>query len=67
MPTPRSARLFRRSTGAFAGEPPEARRNLAFACWAFTHGLATLLLDGPLTRRAGTKKGEAAPELEPTR
>jgi AcrR family transcriptional regulator len=42
---------------SFAGEPPEARRNLAFACWAFTHGLATLLLDGPLTRRAGTKKG----------
>ena len=42
---------------SFAGEPPEARRNLAFACWAFTHGLATLLLDGPLARRAGTKKG----------
>ena len=45
---------------SFAGEPPEARRNLAFACWAFTHGLATLLLDGPLTRRAGTKKGGQA-------
>jgi AcrR family transcriptional regulator len=42
---------------SFADEPPEARRNLAFACWAFTHGLATLLLDGPLARRAGTKKG----------
>lgn len=42
---------------SFAGEPPGARRNLAFACWAFTHGLATLLLDGPLTRRAGTPKG----------
>jgi AcrR family transcriptional regulator len=42
---------------SFAGEPPEARRNLAFACWAFTHGLATLLLDGPLARRAGTKNG----------
>jgi AcrR family transcriptional regulator len=43
---------------SFAGEPPEARRNLAFASWAFTHGLATLLLDGPLTRRAGTPKGQ---------
>jgi AcrR family transcriptional regulator len=42
---------------SFAGEPPEARRNLAFACWAFTHGLATLLLDGPLARRSGTPKG----------
>ena len=42
---------------AFAGEPPEARRNLAIACWAFTHGLATLLLDGPLARRAGYPKG----------
>ena len=42
---------------SFAGEPPEARRNLAFACWAFTHGLATLLLDGPLTRRTGVPKG----------
>jgi AcrR family transcriptional regulator len=42
---------------SFAGEPPEARRTLAFACWAFTHGLATLLLDGPLARRAGTPKG----------
>jgi AcrR family transcriptional regulator len=41
----------------FACEPPEARRNLVFACWAFTHGLATLLLDGPLTRRAGSPKG----------
>jgi AcrR family transcriptional regulator len=41
---------------SFAGEPPEARRTLAFACWAFTHGLATLLLDGPLTRRAGMPK-----------
>ena len=55
---PHSVRLFRRLS--FAGEPPEARRNLAFACWAFTHGLATLLLDGPLTRRAGTKKGGQA-------
>jgi len=43
---------------SFAGEPPETRRNLAFASWAFTHGLATLLLDGPLTRRAGTPKGQ---------
>jgi AcrR family transcriptional regulator len=42
---------------SFAGEPPEARRNLAFACWAFTHGLATLLLDGLLARRSGTPKG----------
>jgi AcrR family transcriptional regulator len=42
---------------SFAGEPPEARRTLAFACWAFTHGLATLLLDGPLARRSGTSKG----------
>ena len=42
---------------SFAGEPPEARRTLAFACWAFTHGLATLLLDGPLARRSGTPKG----------
>jgi AcrR family transcriptional regulator len=42
---------------SFAGEPPEGRRTLAFACWAFTHGLATLLLDGPLTRRSGVPKG----------
>jgi len=51
---------------SFVGEPPEARRNLALACWAFTHGLATLLLDGPLTRRAGTKKagqGELADKV----
>jgi hypothetical protein len=41
----------------FASEPPEARRNLAFVCWGFMHGLATLLLDGPLARRAGTRKG----------
>jgi AcrR family transcriptional regulator len=41
----------------FASEPPDARRNLAFVCWGFMHGLATLLLDGPLTRRAGTPKG----------
>ena len=41
---------------SFASEPPEARRNLAFVCWAFMHGLATLLLDGPLKRRAGTPK-----------
>ena len=43
---------------SFAGEPPEARRNLAFGCWAFTHGLATLLLDGPLARRTGASKAQ---------
>ena len=51
---------------SFASEPPEARRNLAFVCWGFMHGLATLLLDGPLTRRAGTPKrrpGELADEM----
>jgi AcrR family transcriptional regulator len=41
---------------SFASEPPETRRNLAFVCWAFMHGVATLLLDGPLKRRAGTPK-----------
>ena len=41
---------------SFASELPEARRKLAFVCWGFMHGLATLLLDGPLTRRAGTPK-----------
>lgn len=40
----------------FADAPAEARQNLAFGCWAFTHGLATLLLDGPLARRAGMAK-----------
>ena len=42
---------------SFASELPEARRNLAFVCWGFMHGLATLLLDGPLARRAGTPEG----------
>jgi AcrR family transcriptional regulator len=42
---------------SFVGEPLEMRRNLAYGCWAFAHGLATLLLDGPLTRRAGTPNG----------
>ena len=45
---------------SFASEPPEARRSLAFACWGFMHGLATLLLDGPLKRRAGTPRGGRA-------
>jgi hypothetical protein len=49
--------LVRTIDRRFAGKPPEVRRNLAFACWAFMHGLATLLLDGPLTRRAGNSKG----------
>ena len=42
---------------SFAGEPPEARRNLAFACWAFTHGLATLLLDGRSRAARALKRG----------
>ena len=41
---------------SFASEPPEARRRLVLVCWGFMHGLATLLLDGPLTRRAGSPK-----------
>ena len=49
--------LVRTIDRRFAGKPPEVRRNLAFTCWAFMHGLATLLLDGPLTRRAGNSKG----------
>jgi AcrR family transcriptional regulator len=48
--------LVRAIDRRFAGEPPEVRRNLAFAYWAFMHGLATLLLDGALTRRAGNSK-----------
>jgi AcrR family transcriptional regulator len=43
---------------SFAGTPHETRRNLAFAAWAFTHGLATLILDGPLARRAGVSKSQ---------
>ena len=50
--------LVRAIDRRFEGELPEVRRNLAFACWAFMHGLATLLLDGPLTRRAGNPKGQ---------
>ena len=49
--------LVRTIDRRFAGKPPEVRRNLAFTCWAFMHGLATLLLNGPLTRRAGNSKG----------
>jgi hypothetical protein len=45
---------------SFAGEPSEVRLNLAYGCWAFAHGLATLLLDGPLIRRAGTPKKRQA-------
>ena len=48
--------LVRTIDRSFASEPPEARRNLALVCWGFMHGLATLLLDGPLRRRAGTPK-----------
>jgi AcrR family transcriptional regulator len=43
---------------SFAGTPHKTRRNLAFAAWAFTHGLATLILDGPLARRAGVSKSQ---------
>jgi hypothetical protein len=43
---------------SFVGTPKEARQNLAFAAWAFTHGLATLILDGPLARRAGVSKSQ---------
>jgi WHG domain-containing protein len=50
--------LVRAIDKRFAGEPPEVRRNLAFACWAFMHGLATLLIDGPLTRRGGNPRGQ---------
>jgi AcrR family transcriptional regulator len=42
----------------FAGTPKQTRQNLAFAAWAFTHGLATLILDGPLARRAGVSKSQ---------
>ena len=44
---------------SFPRTPQETRRNLAFAAWAFTHGLATLILDGPLARRAGVSKSHA--------
>jgi AcrR family transcriptional regulator len=49
--------LVKTIDSTFANEQPETRRDLAFACWGFMHGLATLLLDGPLARRSGMPKG----------
>jgi AcrR family transcriptional regulator len=35
---------------AFADQPPAARLRISVACWAMVHGLATLILEGTLTR-----------------
>ncbi|HWM30973.1 MAG TPA: TetR/AcrR family transcriptional regulator [Methyloceanibacter sp.] len=41
---------------AFTGEVPETRRGIAIAAWAMVHGLATLILEGSLARKAGVPK-----------
>ena len=36
---------------AFANHPAKVRREMATACWAMVHGLATLILEGSLARK----------------
>jgi AcrR family transcriptional regulator len=41
---------------SFAEQPAETRRKLAVGSWALVHGLATLILEGGLARKAGVPK-----------
>ena len=41
---------------ALTGQPAETRRAIAIAAWAMVHGLATLILEGSLARKAGVPK-----------
>jgi AcrR family transcriptional regulator len=43
---------------AFEGEPAEVRQRIAIACWALSHGLSTLLLEGTLARKVGVPKAK---------
>jgi Tetracyclin repressor-like, C-terminal domain len=36
---------------AFANQPADVRQEIAIACWAMVHGLATLILEGSLARK----------------
>jgi AcrR family transcriptional regulator len=38
---------------AFANQPAEVRQTIAIGCWAMVHGLATLILEGSLSRIVG--------------
>jgi AcrR family transcriptional regulator len=43
---------------AFVSQPAETRRTIAIAAWAMVHGLATLVLEGSLARKAGVPKAQ---------
>ncbi len=52
-------RLIQLIDRAFKGEPAEARQRIAIACWALSHGLSTLLLEGRAGPQGRRAEGEA--------
>jgi AcrR family transcriptional regulator len=43
---------------AFTDQPPEVRQEIAVACWAMAHGLATLIQEGSLARKLKIPKAQ---------
>jgi hypothetical protein len=43
---------------AFSDQPPEVRQEIAVACWAMVHGLATLIQEGSLARKLKISKAQ---------
>jgi AcrR family transcriptional regulator len=43
---------------AFTDQPPQVRQEIAVACWAMAHGLATLIQEGSLARKLKIPKAQ---------